>query len=310
MHEFVVDCRLAIGMACVIAVAGCAMPSAAPAFTADAETVPASIAYYGPDDPRTTRELEQRLHLRAAAVDEHLVLSVSLDDGPWSPGAATIEGGGTLGAPKLRSAISATSVTSGRGGCQSPTSSGRTLSFDLLLPAGTSSTISFSGPLRLGRAPAGASAFVQRWELARAADGPTAGSSAPPPYELAVRSPSVTLAGVRAASVTLRVGPTGSARAVDDGERLVVRARRRLTVSGHVSGAQHGDSVMIWRFSPGTTVAKPLARVHVDRHERFRHSWRPRRRGPWDLYATYAGHPGLLEAARSPCGGPRVLVTG
>ncbi|MEA2138306.1 MAG: hypothetical protein QOG56_1456, partial [Solirubrobacteraceae bacterium] len=80
--------------------------------------------------------------------------------------------------------------------------------------------------------------------------------------------------------------------------------------SGSVRGARRGDSVTIWRFSPGATVARPLARVHVDRHGRFRHTWRPLRRGTWDLYARYAGHPGVLEASRSPCGGPRVRVLG
>jgi hypothetical protein len=115
---------------------------------------------------------------------------------------------------------------------------------------------------------------------------------------------------MRPASVMLHVGLAGSRRAVGDGQRLVVPARRRLTLSGHVGGAARGDSLTIWRFSPGTAVAKPLARVHVDGHERFRHSWRPLRREMWDLYATYAGHAGTLEASRSPCGGPRVLVTG
>jgi hypothetical protein len=176
MHELVTDQRHAIRMAWAFAAAGLAMPSAAAAFTADAETVPSSVAYHGADDPRTTRALEQRLHL-AAAVDEHLVLTASLEEGPWSPGAATIEGCGTLGAPQLSSAISATSLTGGRGGCPSPTASAQTLQFDLLLPAGTSSTISLSGPLRLARAPADASVFVQRWEVAPAA-GPSAGMGA------------------------------------------------------------------------------------------------------------------------------------
>lgn len=310
MQRFVVDRRLAIRTACVVAVVvGCALPATAAAFTADAETVPATITYFGADDPRTTRVLEQRLHLQADAVDEHLRLTVSLEDRQWSPGAATIEGGGTLGAPKLRGAISATSITAGRAGCRPPTASERTVSFDLLLPAGSSSTISFGGPLRLTRAPANARAFVQRWTIAPATDGP-AGSSAAAAGEVTIASPPVAVAGLRPASVVLRVGVAGSGRTTRDGRRLVVAARRRLTVSGHVSGARRGDRVTIWRFSPGATVAKALARVRVDDHQRFRHTWRPLRRGTWDLYATYGGRAGLLEASRSPCGGPRVRVLG
>jgi hypothetical protein len=309
MQSLVVERRLAIGTACAVAGFGVAMPSAAKAFTADAETSPATISYAGAGDPRTTRELEQRLHLQAGAADEHLVLAVSLEDQQWSPGPAMIEGGGTLGAPRPRSAISATSVTGGRGGCESPTTSQRTLGFDLLLPAGTRSTISFRGPLRLTRAPAGADEFVQRWTIAPAEAGAPASSIAPP-GEVAISSPPVTLAGLRPAPVVLRLGVAGSHRTIGDGERVRVAPRRRLTISGSVRGARRGDSVTIWRFSPGATVARPLARVHVDRHGRFRHVWRPLRRGTWDLYARYAGHPGLLEASRSPCGGPRVRVLG
>jgi hypothetical protein len=288
-------------LAAVVVVVGCALPSAAAAFSATARTVPGTIAYFGAGDPRTTREIEQRLELLAGPVDEQLVLTVNLEQGQVSPGPLRIEGPGSLGAPQLRSAISASSVTGGRGGCEEPTVSQRTVRHVLRLPAGTRTTVSYVGRLRLTRAPASPKMFVQRWELAPA-NGAGAGA-------VTVSPQPVRLAGSRAAKLTLRVGVTGSRRSIGDGERLAVRSRSRLTIGGYAGGARAGDAVTIWRFAPGATTAKPLARVRVNRHGRFKHDWRPTRPGSWDLYATYAGHDGVVEAARSPCGGPRVQVS-
>ena len=309
-HGCVVDRRHAIRVAGAIALLGCILPGTAHAFTATAETVPGTIAFFGAADPRTTRELEQRLHVQAGPTAERLVLAVNLEDGQLAPGPLRIAGAGTLVALPQTSAASSTSVSGGRGGCDGPTTTTRVARFDLLLPANTSSTVSFSARVRLARATSDASVFVQRWELAPAPASGAPASSAALPGTVTISSRPVTFAGLRPAEVAIRVRVRGTGRIAGDGQRVVARSRRALAISGRVRGARAGDSVTIWRFSPGATTARALARVRVDERGRYEHSWRPIRRGTWDLYATYAGHAGALEASRSPCGGPRVLIIG
>jgi len=302
MHGRVVDGRRAGYVAAAAVAVGCVLPEAAGAFTATAETVPGKITYFGVNDPRTTRDIEQRLIVRAGPADEHLLLIVRLEDGQVSPGPLRIEGGGALGAPQLRAAISASSLTGGRGGCEQPTVSERTFHYDLRLPAGTRTIVSYAGRVRLTRAPASPALFVQKWQLAPAPAGASSGA-------VTIASKPVKLAGLRAARVSMRVAVAGSGRSIEDGGRLVVRSRTSLAVGGYVARAHQGDAVTIWRFAPGAKSAAPLARARIDRHGRFSYAWRPLRRGTWDLYATYAGHRGLVEPARSPCGGPQVRVT-
>ncbi len=293
-------------MAAAAVAVGCVLPDAAAGFTATAETVPGKITYFGVNDPRTTRDIEQRLIVRAGPADEHLLLIVRLEDGQVSPGPMRIEGGGALGAPQLRAAISASSLTGGRGGCEQPTVSERTFHYDLRLPAGTRTIVSYAGRVRLTRAPASAAIFVQKWQLAPA---PAGASSGAPPGAVTIASKPVKLTGLQAARVSTRVAVARTGRSIEDGGRLVVRSRTSLAVGGYVAGARQGDVVTIWRFAPGAKSAAPLARVRIDRHGRFSYAWRPLRRGTWDLYATYAGHRGVVEPARSPCGGPQVRVT-
>lgn len=293
-------------MAAAAVAVGCTLPDTAPAFTATAETVPGKITYFGVDDPRTTRDIEQRLTLRAGPADEQLLLIVKLEQGQVTPGPLRIEGGGALGVPQLRGAISASSLTGGRGGCEEPTVSERTFHYDLRLPAGTRTVVSYAGRLRLTRAPASPAVFVQKWQLAPA---PPSASSGTPPGAVTIASKPVKLAGLEAARVSLRVAVARTGRSIKDGGRLAVRSRTSLAVGGYVAGAREGDAVTIWRFAPGAKTPAPLARVRIDRRGRFSTTWRPARRGTWDLYATYGGHRGVVEPARSPCGGPQVRVT-
>ena len=307
MHRFVVDGLRGYVVAAAVVVAGCVMPSTAAAFTATAETVPATVTYFGAGDPRSTREIEQRLIVRAGATDERLVLRLQVDEAPWlTAGPLRIAGGGTFGARAPASAASSVSQTGGRGGCETPTAFSKELRYELLLPARSRTTISYTARLLLGRAPTSPAVYAQRWQLAPA---PAVASSAIPAGAVTITSEPVKLAGLRAAKVKFRVGVVGSGRSIDEGERLVVRLRARLRVGGWVGGAREGDAVTIWAFAPGEDSARPLARVRIDRRGRYAYGWRPPRRGTWDLYATYAGHAGLVEPARSPCGGPRVRVT-
>src|SRR5687767_4365911 len=61
MHGRLVDGWSACWVVAAAIAVGCLLPDAAAAFTATAETVPGKITYFGATDPRTTRELEQRL---------------------------------------------------------------------------------------------------------------------------------------------------------------------------------------------------------------------------------------------------------
>ncbi len=263
------------------------------------------ITYFGAGDPRTTREIRQRLTLRAGPLDEHLVLSVRISETQMSPGPLTFEGEGRFGAPRVVSGASSTSVTGGRTGCETPPALDTTTLLDVLLPAHSRTTISYTATLRLTRAPAGPGDFVQQWQLAPAS---ASGSSSTAAGTVTISSKPVELAGLKAARVSLRVAVAGSRRSTDDPGRFVVRSRTRLTVGGYVANAREGDSVTIWRFAPGAKTPARLARVRIDRHGRYSAPWRPAQRGTWDLYATYAGREGLVEPARSPCGGPQVRV--
>jgi hypothetical protein len=307
MHRFVVDGLRASCVAAAVAILGWVMPGVAAAFTATAETVPDTVAYFGADDPRTTREIEQQLVVRAGPTDEHLELRLHIDEAPrLSAGPLRIEGGGRFGARGPASAASSVSQTGGRGGCETPAAFSKELRYELLLPARSRTTISYTGKLLLARAAASPAVYVQRWQLAPM---PAVASSATPPGTVTISSAPVKLTGLQAASVKLRVGVAGSGRSIDEGDRLVVRSRTRLRVGGWVGGAREGDAVTIWAFAPGAITALPLARVRIDRRGRFAYAWRPVRRGTWDLYATYSGREGRVEPARSPCGGPRVRVT-
>lgn len=307
MHELAIDQGHAIRTACVISAAGLAVPSAAAPSPPTRRPCPRLSPTTAPTSAHDARARPApasagRGGRRASRADREP------REGTWSPGAATIDGGGgTLGAPWLSSAISATSLTGARGGGPSPTASAQTLQFDLLPPAGTSSTISLSRPLRL--------ASARRRERVRPALGARAGGrSVSRRGRHAARRGRDRQHARRARRSATRAGdaarrPRGLGAGGRRRQRLVVPARRRLTVSGHVSGARRVDTddlALLPRHG-----GCPAARARAPR---------PPRALPPQLAPAAARDVGsvrdvrrscgALETSRSPCGAPRVLVTG
>lgn len=299
----------------VVAAVGTASPRALAADAAPRS----SVVYYGPKDPRTTRKLDHRLAFNAEPQDERFWLDFTVDSGnsvfvgqfgPWDPVAdLALEGPGQLSAPEARSGISATAVdpivNTGRDSCPRFVSTRVLYRSELTLPAGSASTVVLTRHLALTRVPTRASLYAQNWTVTPVTDG------ANPERPVRIAGPLPALLGLKPARLELRAGVTGSGQSITAGQRLDVRARQDLTLSGFLTAADPGSRITIWQYAP--TAGKPtrLAVVRVNGHGRFayRH-WRPAATGLYELYATYAGRPGIVESTRSGCGGPKINVGG
>lgn len=265
-----------------------------------ATRTPRDITYWGPGDPRTTREIVHALHLQSGETPESFLITATF------LGKLTLVGPGSL---QMRGAGSAVSsprrVPAGRDACPSVTSApaGYGL-YRLELPAGASSTLTYTQTLHLDRAPRDPSPFVASWSVA---PQPDPGVDPGPVRRLTEDIPRVL--GLLGSALTLRAGRTGSGLAIGDRESLTVRPRTDMTLSGTLSYARRGETVAVWGFSPGARSPTRIGTARTDRHGRFllRH-WRPRSAGLWELYATYAGRRGSVEGTRSPCSGPRVTI--
>lgn len=278
------------------------LPASAQALEATAARTPADITYWGPGDDRTTREVVHTLHLRAGDAGEQMLVTVGALD------SVTLVGPGAL---EVRGAGSALSIPRpplpGRDAC--PTASTRGGGYGIYrleLPAGATSTLTYTERVDFGSAPRDPAQFTATWSLAPQDD---AGEGTAPAVRVTEQAPR--LLGLQASALTLRVGRTSSGIAIDDRETLTTRPRTDLTFSGTLSHARRGERIVVRGFAPGATRPTTIGTARTDRHGRFllRH-WRPRRAGLWELYATYAGRPGLVEATRSPCSGPRVTIDG
>jgi hypothetical protein len=311
----------------VAIVAGCAaaaLPGAPSALAATirADTATPAIVYYGPSDPRTTRELIHLLDVTAGPTEERFWLGVSTDSGnsKWvgqfaggdGSSGPVLEGPGRLGPARGGFAISATQTdrysNSGRDRCPNPVSASRTSYYELTVPAGRSTTVVVKRRLALTHAPTDATLYRQDWTIA-----PAASSDPHPDLEgtASIFGPLPELAGLAPARLSLHVGISGSGRSITAGQHLAVRARRPLTLSGQLVPAQRGERITIWHYAPDApkAPARQIASVRVDRHGRFlyRH-WRPTAAGLHELFATYAGRREVVEPTRSACGGPKVTV--
>jgi hypothetical protein len=278
-----------------------------------------SVVYHGPKDPRTTRKLVHRLAFEAQPQDERFWLDFSVDSGnsvfvgqfgPFNPMVdLALEGPGHLSPPMARSGLSATStdpvVNSGRDRCPEFVSTRISYRSELTLPAGSASTIALTRHLALTRTPTRASLYAQNWTVTRVTEGDTAGDA------VRVAGPVPILLGLKPARLELRAGVTGSSQSITAGQRLDVRPRQDLTLSGLLTAPEQRPRITIWQYAPSAGKATPLAVVRANGGGRFayRH-WRPAATGLYELYATYAGQPGVVEPTRSGCGGPKINVAG
>jgi hypothetical protein len=277
---------------------------AAWAFEVHVDTSPATIRYYGPTDPRTTRSIEYRVSLTAGTEAEAVVVDVSnLGDGVVVAGPATLsevsrsQGHGdpvSVRAPDACS-VGALYFSSTRD--------------EVMLPAGSTSTIAFTRTLALASVPLTAKEFVASFKIAPVTPGGVVPVESPLPGEVTFSSPTPKLAGLRSSQLDLRVGLAGSGMAVSGMTSLNVRRGSRMRISGTLKPARRGDSVTIWAYAPGATMPTQLAVANVDRHGRYQYlRWRPTTLGLWDLYATWRGRDAAVEPARSSCGGPHIVV--
>jgi len=276
-----------------------AAPAPATAVTASADATPSTITYFGPRDPRTTRAVVHRLRLEAGPQDEHLSVS-TFERG------LSIEGPGVIGERGLGSGHGDDFGFPGRDGCPGRADPFVAETVEVTLPANTQSTISATEKLDLQRAPTSDSGFEFSWTVA-----PYTGQGlAPYPIKVSsVREPPFALAGIAGSELLLRAGRRGSADTIGDRQTLRVKPRSRLTLRGTITPARAGERITLWHLVPGIKRVKRLARVTVGPDGRFVYRrWRPVKVGRHELLATYAGVPGQVEATRSPCGGPQVLV--
>ncbi len=281
-----------------------AAPAPATAVTASADATPSTITYYGAQDPRTTRTVVHRLHLQAGPQGEHLSVQV------FERG-LSIEGPGMIGERSSGGGHGDDFGFPGRDGCPGQATPFSSETVEVTLPANTMSTLSVTSELGLRRAPTNADAFARSWLVGSYPVGrPLPNGTYTYAFDFhAVREPPFALAGIAGSELLLRAGRRGSADTIGDRQTLRVKPRSRLTLRGTITPARAGERITLWHLAPGIKRVKRLARVTVGPDGRFVYRrWRPVKVGRHELLATYAGVPGQVEATRSPCGGPQVLV--
>jgi hypothetical protein len=294
----------ALLIACVAA--GLSLGAAAPgalAFTASVEATPSTIVYYGPGDRRTTRTIDYQVRITAGPEAESVVMDDDL-------GSATAAGG-----PATLTNVSE-SVTHGDpgpvrgpGACRFGALFIARARYQLMLPAGSISTITFRQYLRLTSAPLHGNEIGASFRLASTPPTGPGRVGDPLPGAVTVSSAPPRLLGLMPSQLDLRAGPTGSGPAIGGPRALVVRVGTAMRISGTLRPGRRGDLVTIWDYAPGATKPRRLAKVAVDGHGRFQYlRWRPKTTGRWDLYATWPGRDGVVEPARSACGGPQFTV--
>jgi hypothetical protein len=285
-----------------------AASSAAPAsaFEASAALSPSTIAYYGPNDQRTTRTVQSRLTVTAGPQDERVIVEEThMRVGEGDP---VVEGVATLTAISASTLVGDDFGSPGRDGCRPGGYALTTSRYELALPANSTSTIVFTRPLSRTSAPHGVAEFTTGFVLAPT---PAAGERERLVGEIVVTTPPPVLAGLVGARLVLRAGRSGAgvAKTIGAREGLAVKAGAALTLSGYLDRARGGERVTIWAYAPRTTTPRRLAVVRVGRNGRFMYRpWRPSAAGTWELYASWPGRAGTVERVRSGCGGPQVHV--
>jgi len=287
-----------VQMVAVVAVVGWLCPGVALAVTGSVSRSPDAIAYFGAGDPRTTRKVVHTLTLVGGTLPERYLFDV--DGAPD----VQADGASRLIVVAAASSVMLSSRPPGRDGCPAESGAGESRVYRLDVPAGATVTVTIIQALALERAPTDPRAFEQRWSLR-----PVDEQLRPTAEDVAFSEHPVTLTGLRPAALTLRVGRTGSGRAIGARQTLAVLPGTDLTLSGSLSPDIRGERVTVYAYGPRATRPWPVGVARADRHGRFllRH-WRPRRRGPYELFARYTGRAGEIEATRSSCSGPRVTV--
>jgi len=291
------------GIAVALALALGVTVTPAWAFEASVAVTPSPIAYYGSKDKRTTTSVQHRLTVKSGPQEERVVLIQSFGENPG--GEPVLEGPGTLTPVIASLGVALDAGSPGRDGCAARNFPAGDARYELVLPAASSSTVVFERTLDRSRAPKSPNDFVASFQVAPT---PGAGPSATTlPGMMIVSSAPPMLTGLLAPTLVLRAGLAGSGKSIGARERLQVRIRRSITLSGFLSPAKRGERVAILAFVPGSTTAKPVAVVRVDSKGRFLRRFRPTSLG---TYAFYARRPGTatLERVRSACGGPQIKV--
>jgi hypothetical protein len=264
---------------------------------------PSTIAYYGVDDARTTREIVHTLRLQAGPQEERFAVVLHRVDSP--PLTLVLDGPGTLGPRKLLGATVASPAPLWPGPDQCPVAQpiDEIDAWDLTLPPGASSTLTLTQPANLIRVPTQPLVFRRVWTLSPILTDDTRGTLAQP---INAESPTPLLAGLAAAAIDLRVGITGTGPVIGYSNELTAPIKPGLTLTGWRSPVGSSIPVRLWVFDPGKTLPRLLAQVLPGADGRFTYRWLPPQPGTYELYGDWPGQPGLVEATRSPCHGPLI----